>query len=83
MGTVVIIIAIGWTLVEAESEFFHSWNCEKILYYMLSVENYGYPDHNELTKEQHIKLHKLFADDCSDQEFIPPDDEHSTLDYGT
>ena len=78
MGTVVTIIAIGWTLVEAESEFFHSWNCEKIGYYMMSVESYGYPTHNELTEEQHIKLHKLYADDCSDQKFIPLGDKHST-----
>ena len=82
MGTVVTIIAIGWTLVEAESEFFHSWNCEKLAYYMVSNQGYGYPDHDELTEEQHIKLHKLYANDCSDQKFIPIE-EHGTLDYGT
>ena len=77
MGAVVTIIAIAWILVEAESEFFHSWNCEKIGYYMMSVENYGYPNHDDLTEEQHLKLHELYASDCSDQKFIPIDSEHT------
>lgn len=77
MGTVVTIIAIAWTLVEAESEFFHSWNCEKIAYYMISNQGYGYPDHDELTEKQHLKLHELYANECSDQKFIPVDTEHT------
>lgn len=77
MGAVVTIIAIAWTSVEAESEFFHSWNCEKIAYYMISNQGYGYPDHDELTEEQHLKLHELYANECSDQKFIPVDTEHT------
>lgn len=77
MGTVVTIIAIAWTSVEAESEFFHSWNCEKIAYYMISNQGYGYPDHDELTEKQHLKLHELYANECSDQKFIPVDTEHT------
>lgn len=78
MGAVITIIAIAWTLYESETEFFHSWNCEKLGYYMMSVENYGYPNHDDLTEEQHLKLHKLYYDDCSDQKFISLDDKHST-----
>jgi hypothetical protein len=77
MGAVVTIIAIAWTSVEAESEFFHSWNCEKIAYYMMSNQGYGYPDHDELTEKQHLKLHELYANECSDQKFIPVDTEHT------
>ena len=77
MGTVVTIIAVAWILNEAESEFFHSWNCEKIGYYMMNVENYGYPDHNDLTEEQHLKLHELYASDCSDQKIIPIGTKHT------
>ena len=82
MGTAIAIIAIVWTTIEAESEFFHSWNCEKLAYYMVSNQGYGYPDHDELTEEQHNKLHKLYANECSNQKFIPIE-EHGTLDYGT
>ena len=77
MGAVVTIIAIAWTSVEAESEFFHSWNCEKIAYYMISNQGYGYPDHDDLTEKQHLKLHELYANECSDQKFIPVDTEHT------
>jgi len=73
MGTVLTIVLVGWTIYDGELEFFHSWNCEKILYYMMSVESYGYPDHNDLTPEQHIKLHQLYADDCGADKFTPPD----------
>jgi len=73
MSIIGVIILTAWTINEQEMEFFHSWNCEKILYYMMSVENYGYPDHNDLTQEQHLKLHKLYADDCSNDKFIPPE----------
>ena len=72
MGTVLTIVLVGWTIYDGELEFFHSWNCEKILYYMMSVENYGYPDHNDLTPEQHLKLHKLYADDCGADKFQAP-----------
>jgi hypothetical protein len=72
MGSVLAIVLIGWTIYDGELEFFHSWNCEKILYYMMSVENYGYPDHNDLTEKQHLKLHKLYADDCGADKFQAP-----------
>jgi hypothetical protein len=49
---------------------------------MVSNQGYGYPDHDQLTENQHNKLHKLYSDDCSDQKFIPIE-EHGTLDYGT
>ena len=45
---------------------------------MMSVENYGYPNHDDLTEEQHLKLHELYASDCSDQKFIPIDTKHNT-----
>ena len=73
MGIIGAIILTAWTINEQEMEFFHSWNCEKILYYMMSVENYGYPDHNDLSQEQHLKLHQLYADDCSNDKFQAPD----------
>jgi hypothetical protein len=81
MGTIVTIVLIGWTIYDGELEFFDSWNCEKILYYTLSQENYGYPDHDDLTEKQHLKLHKLYANDCSNDSFIPPetlDQKHGT-----
>ncbi len=40
---------------------------------MMSVENYGYPDHDDLSQEQHLKLHQLYADDCSNDKFQAPD----------
>ena len=70
------LVFTAWTMYTGDREFFDSWACGKILYYMLSEENYGYPDHDDLSEELHIKLHQLYADDCSSDQFTPP----STLD---
>ena len=68
MSIIGVIILTAWTINEQEMEFFHSWNCEKILYYMMSVENYGYPDHDDLTEAQHLKLHEIYANECTTDE---------------
>lgn len=76
MGIFILLVFTAWTMYTGDREFFDSWACGKILYYMLSEENYGYPDHDDLSEELHIKLHQLYADDCSSDQFTPP----STLD---
>ena len=72
MGIFIVLVFTAWTMYTGDREFFDSWACGKILYYMLNDENYGYPDHDDLSDELHIKLHQLYANDCSNDQFTPP-----------
>ena len=41
MGIFILLVFTAWTMYTGEKEFFDSWACGKILYYMLNDENYG------------------------------------------
>ena len=65
MGISVVIIFYAWTLYNEDQEFFSSWSCNKIYGYMVTESNYGYPDHKDLSEAQHLKLHEIYANECS------------------
>ena len=68
MGISVLVIFYAWTLYTDDQEFFSSWSCSKIYGYMLTESNYGYPDHKDLTEELHLKLHTIYANECTTDE---------------
>lgn len=35
---------------------------------MVTTDNYGYPDHADLSEEQHLKLHTIYANECNTDE---------------
>lgn len=64
----IIILAVGvYSYMEYEREFFTAWSCETIGDYLLG-ENVPpeFPKHNDITDEQHIKLHRII-DECNAQ----------------
>ena len=68
MGISVVIIFYAWTLYTEDQEFFSSWSCSKLYGYMVTESNYGYPDHDDLTEAQHLKLHEIYANECTTDE---------------
>ena len=68
MGISVVIIFYAWSLYNEDQEFFSSWSCSKLYGYMLTESNYGYPDHKDLSEAQHLKLHEIYANECTTDE---------------
>jgi hypothetical protein len=68
MGISVLVIFYAWTLYTDDQEFFSSWSCSKLYGYMITESNYGYPDHKDLTEELHLKLHTIYANECTTDE---------------
>lgn len=64
VGTLALIVFIGWELFYEEPYFFEQWGCQKIYNYMLNDEGYGYTPHNDLPEEQHLRLHEILEADC-------------------
>ena len=69
MGISLVIIFYAWGIYTEDQEFFSSWSCQKIFGYMITESNYGYPDHVDLTEAQHLKLHTMYANDCSSDKY--------------
>jgi len=69
MGISVVIIFYAWTLYNEDQEFFSSWSCNKIYGYMVTESNYGYPDHDDLPDVLHLKLHNIYANECSTDKY--------------
>ena len=66
MGGSVIIITTLWFTTTEEQEFFMSWNCDKLNFYINDQTIFGYTDHNDLSEELHLKLHLIYNSDCSE-----------------
>lgn len=74
----IILGVFTWAYFENEKEFFTSWSCDTIEDYLLNIDvPERFPIHNELTDNQHIKLHKIYQE-CVDTKFTP-DINHETL----
>lgn len=61
-----IIIAVSVFLyIDYNQEFFTAWSCKTITDYLLD-ENVPeeFPRHNDLSEEQHLKLHRIL-DECN------------------
>lgn len=62
--TVMLLIVGGWFYYTSSLEFFDPWSCQTIENYLLDKD---VPDditpHNDLTEEQHLKLHAIY-DEC-------------------
>ena len=76
MGVFILLVFTAWTINEQEMEFFHSWSCDKLFYYMQEATTYGYTGHAELDEEKHLKLHELYDADCAKGNFQPSDKIH-------
>ena len=36
---------------------------------MVTESNYGYPDHDDLSDDIHLKLHEIYANECTTDKF--------------
>jgi hypothetical protein len=71
--TACALILLFWFYSTSQAEFFDYWSCETIKNYMMDID---VPDditpHNDLTEQQHLRLHELLAE-CNDfQRFSEP-----------
>ena len=63
---IIILAVIGYVYMSTEQEFFSAWSCDTINDYLLQID---IPEdmiqHNDLTDEQHLKLHEIHQE-CVD-----------------
>ena len=76
MGIFIAVVFTAWTMYDQETEFFHSWACDKLFYYMQEETTYGYTGHAALAEEKHLKLQELYDTDCAKGNFQPSDKIH-------
>lgn len=69
-----IVLAVGiYAYIETNNEFFSSWSCDTIRDYMLNIDVPAqFPKHNDLTSDQHIKLHKIYQECVDNTRFFTP-----------
>lgn len=64
---IILAIAVPLYLYEVNShEFFESWSCGMMQAYLLTydqeIRDRGYPDHDNLSEKQHIRLHEIIQE---------------------
>ena len=69
----ILLGVFGYIYMETEKEFFTAWSCDTISNYLLDID---VPDdivkHNDITEEQHIKLHKIYQECTESEKFSMP-----------
>ncbi len=66
MGVFLAIVIPAWIWYDDSLEFFERWGCEQINGDLLLGTTWGdNPAHDDLTDEQHIKLHEIYQE-CND-----------------
>ena len=60
-----IAIPVFYSMMESQ-EFFEKWSCGNLEWYALSYNQefhkQNFPDHDNLTEEQHTKFHEVIAE---------------------
>lgn len=75
VGLGAILLYGGVLYIDAQGEFFDPWSCETIKKYMLDTNvPSGMVSHNDITEEQHLKLHIIYQECMDDTEFAEPID---------
>lgn len=69
-----IILAVGVFLyMDYNNEFFSAWSCDTIGSYLLDIDvPEEFPKHNDLTEDQHLKLHKIYQECVDTERFSAP-----------
>ena len=75
MGIIAAIAVPIYLDYETNKEFFHSFSCQDVYDYMMGA-SFGYTPHNELTEEQHMKLHKIYDNCLTNEKFSPRIEGH-------
>ncbi len=72
---IIIVAIILAVVIDTEQEFYSAWSCQTIEKYMLGDEvPEEFPLHNDLTENQHLKLHKIYAECVESEKYITPHD---------
>lgn len=58
-----------WSYTASEMYFFETWPCWKLNEYLLTSNQYGFPPHDELTEEEHTRLHEIYRE-CGTPEML-------------
>lgn len=51
-----------WLDYTSNMYFFENWDCGTINAYTLTSRDFGYTPHDELTDEEHVRLHEIFTE---------------------
>ena len=62
-------------IILEDQAFFEGWSCGKINQYLLTDEDFGFVSHDELTEEDHLRLHEIYLECGGDNEIIKHDFE--------
>ena len=64
-GFIICVVTV-WLSLTGEQEFFEKWSCGNLEWYALSYNQkfhkQDFPDHDNLTEEQHRKFHEVIAE---------------------
>ncbi len=56
-----------------QQEFFTAWSCDTLEDYLLDKNVPDeYPSHNDITDEQHIRLHTIYQECVDNTSFLSP-----------
>jgi hypothetical protein len=70
---VVALILLAWFSFTSTLEFYDYWSCETISDYMLGVDvPSDITPHNDLTENQHLKLHGIYQECVDNDRFSEP-----------
>ena len=71
--TVIALIIISWQFVVMDQEFFNAWSCDTLYDYVQDDRVPDrFPKHNELSEEQHNKLHLIIQECIDNDRYLEP-----------
>lgn len=74
---IILISVLGYYNMTVTAEFFDPWSCDTLRDYVLGDEVPDrFPLHNEITEEQHLRLH-IILQECQDLERFSAPMSHS------
>lgn len=69
----VVLILLVWFSYTSSLEFFDYWSCDTISNYMMDVDvPLDITPHNDLTEDQHVKLHGIYQECADNDRFSEP-----------
>jgi hypothetical protein len=69
----VVLILLVWFSYTSSLEFFDYWSCDTISNYMMNIDvPSDITPHNDLTEEQHMKLHGIYQECADNDRFSEP-----------
>ena len=68
-----VLILFAWFSMTASFEFFETYSCDTIYNYMMDIDvPKDITPHNDLTENQHLRLHEIYQECVDNDRFSEP-----------